>query len=350
VTLSPTRLEPLFSLRPWGARSLAPLFPEKSSLAEPIGEAWLSGLLCPFANGAFRGQELGQAWPQMDLAWRGSSAAGNEEFPLLVKFLFPCEKLSVQVHPDDDYAARQEGAAGGRGKTEMWYALRADPSAEVLVGLKAEVTREDFRRAIRDGDAEQCLERIPLRAGEAVFVPARTAHTIGAGLVLCEIQEQSDLTYRVYDYNRRDRQGNPRELHIDKALAVMQFGRQGGGKLAPIRITRGAVTETYFISCPYFATEKWEFRERIAAATSHEHFDLLIFLEGCGSIETGGERFDFAPGQLWMLPAALGSYQLAPQSATALLRTYLPADTNEFARRLEERGIGRAELSKLIYS
>jgi mannose-6-phosphate isomerase len=350
VTLSPARLEPLFSLRPWGARSLAPLFPEKSSLAEPIGEAWLSGLLCPFANGAFRGRELGQAWPHMDLAWRGSSAAGSADFPLLVKFLFPCEKLSVQVHPDDDYAARHECAAGGRGKTEMWYALRANPSAEVLVGLKAEITREEFRRAIRDGDAEHCLERIPLRAGEAVFVPARTAHTIGAGLVLCEIQEQSDLTYRVYDYNRRDSQGKARELHIDKALAVMHFGPQSGGKLAPIRIARGAVTETYFISCPYFATEKWEFQERIATATSHEHFDLLIFLEGSGSIEASGERFDFAPGQLWMLPAAMGAYQLAPQSATSLLRTYLPADTNEFVRRLEDRGIGRAELSKLIYS
>jgi mannose-6-phosphate isomerase len=350
VKVLPARLQPIFSLRPWGSRSLAPLFPEKTDLAEPVGEAWLTGLECRFANGAFLGKKLGEAWPQMDAAWRGTSIDGGENFPLLVKFLFPCEKLSVQVHPDDDYAARHERAAGGRGKTEMWYALGAEPGAEVLVGLKPEVTREKLQRAIANGTAEHCLEHIPMRAGEAVFVPARTAHTIGAGLVLCEIQEHSDLTYRVYDYNRRDAKGNVRELHIEKALEVMRFGRQSGGKLAPIRIERGAVTETFFMACPYFATEKWAFAERIAQTTAHQHFDLLIFLEGRGSIEANGKRFDYAAAQLWMLPAATGAYQLAPQSGTALLRTYVPRDLNEFARRLEERGIGRAELSKLIYS
>jgi mannose-6-phosphate isomerase len=346
----PARLEPIFSLRPWGARSLAPLFPEKSNLAEPIGEAWLSGLDCRFANGACAGERLGDAWPRMDAAWRGSSIGPHASFPLLVKFLFPCEKLSVQVHPDDDYAARHEAVGGGRGKTEMWYALEAHRRAQVLVGLKPDVTREKFRQAIADGTAEHCLEHIPLRAGEAIFVPARTAHTIGAGLVLCEIQEYSDLTYRVYDYNRRDAKGHARELHIEKALAVMRFGPQNGGRLSPIRIERGAITETYFMACPYFATEKWEFREPIAAATSHEHFDLLIFLEGSGRFETNGEQFEYGKAQLWLLPAATGAYELVPRSRTCLLRTYVPADMNEFARRLEERGVDRARLSKLIYS
>src|SRR6202041_3684035 len=173
-------------------------------------------------------------------------------FPLLVKFIFADEKLSVQVHPDDDYAARHEKAAGGRGKTEMWYALSARPGAEVFVGLKPGVTREAFRSAIAGGSAEGCLERVPLRSGDAVFVPAGTAHTIGPGLVLCEIQEHSDLTYRVYDYNRSDAKGHGRELHIEKALEVIRFGDQSGGKIEPVSTTRGPVTETFFVSCRYF--------------------------------------------------------------------------------------------------
>lgn len=349
MKLGPARLEPIFSLRPWGVRSLAPLFPEKSNLAEPIGEAWLTGVECRFANGPFAGKKLGDAWGEMSAEWTGTSIERGASFPLLVKFLFTREKLSVQVHPDDDYAARLESAAGGRGKTEMWYALRAEPGAEVLIGLKPEVTREKFRRAIADGTAEECLARISVCAGEAIFVPARTAHTIGAGLVLCEIQEYSDLTYRVYDYNRRDAQGQARELHIEKALDVMRFGRQESGKITPLRAERGGVTETYFLACRYFAAEKWEFEERVEGATTPEHFDLVIFLEGSGSVECGGESVEYRPAQVWMIPAGLGSYRLVPDARTSLLRSYVPSDMNEFVRTLEERGIDRADASRLIY-
>jgi len=349
VKLCPARLEPIFSPRPWGARSLAPLFPEKSDLAEPIGEAWLTGVECRFANGPFAGKKMGDAWREMSAEWTGRSVESSRGFPLLVKFLFTQEKLSVQVHPDDDYAGRYESAVGGRGKTEMWYALRAEPGAEVFVGLKSDVTREKFRQAIKDGSADECLEHVPLRPGEAIFVPAKTAHTMGAGLLLCEIQEYSDVTYRVYDYNRRDSQGKARELHVEKALDVMRFGRQDGGKIAPLKIKRGEVSESYFLACRYFATEKWEFEERIAAATTQEHFDLVILLEGSGRIECGHARFDYEPAQAWMIPATLGAYELIPRGRTSLLRTYVPSDLNEFIRRLEERGIDRAEASRLIY-
>jgi mannose-6-phosphate isomerase len=349
VNLSPARLEPIFSLRPWGALSLAPLFPEKSNLTEPIGEAWMTGLECRFATGPFSGKKLGEAWREMNADWTGTAIDRNGNFPLLVKFLFTEEKLSVQVHPDDAYASRAEGSAGGRGKTEMWYVLRARPGAEVLGGLKPDVTPEKFKRAIADGTAEECLIHVPVRAGEAVFVPARTAHTIGAGLVLCEIQEYSDLTYRVYDYNRRDAQGKSRELHIEKALEVMQFGKQSGGKIEPLRIERGAVTETYFVACRYFATEKWEFAERVAAASSREHFDLVIFLEGAGDIEWDGKRGTYGPAQVWVIPAALGAYQFSPQSRTSLLRTYVPSNMNEFVHRLEERGVDPRAWSRLVY-
>jgi mannose-6-phosphate isomerase len=350
ASLCPARLEPIFSARPWGARTLAPLFPEKSNLAEPLGEAWMTGVECRFVSGPFAGQKLGDVWRTLPPAWTGTkinAAAGP--FPLLVKFIFAEEKLSVQVHPDDEYAARYEQAAGGRGKTEMWYAIRARPDAEVLAGLKPGVTPEIFKHAIEDGTAEDCLRHVPVHAGEAIFVPAGTAHTIGAGLVLCEIQEYSDLTYRVFDYNRRDAQGRSRELHIDKALQVIRFGEQRGGKIIPARIARGGVTETYFIACRFFATEKWEFAARMDAATSPEHFDVLIFLEGRGSIQWGGESVGYSPAQTWLLPATLGAYHLAPGERTSLLRAYVPVSFDEFARKLAAEGVSEAALSHLVY-
>lgn len=286
----------------------------------------------------------------MDAAWKGAAIDPGADFPLLVKFLFTREKLSVQVHPDDDYAGRNEAGAGGRGKTEMWYALQAEPHAEVLLGLKPDVTRDKFVKAVADGTAEQCLERIPVHEGDAIFVPARTAHTIGAGLMLCEIQEYSDLTYRVYDYNRRDAKGRTRELHIQKALEVLRFGEQHGGKTEPVRIERGGILETYLAACPFFATEKWEFQERVAAASSRDHFDLLIFLEGRGSIQWENETVLYGVAQAWMIPAGLGAYEIAPQTPTALLRTYVPPDMTEFVHRLEERGVDRGRWSKLIYT
>ncbi|MGB0036831.1 MAG: class I mannose-6-phosphate isomerase [Candidatus Acidiferrales bacterium] len=308
----------------------------------------MTGNECEFVGGPFTGEKLGDAWPAMPPEWAGTLADRDGPFPLLVKLIFPEDNLSVQVHPGDDYAARHEQAAGGRGKTEMWYVVRAQAGAEVKVGLKAGVTLEKFAQAIAAGAAEECLERIPVRAGDAILVPAGTVHTIGPGVVLCEIQENSDITYRVYDFNRRDAQGHARTLHVEKALAAIQFGKQTGGKIEPLRIGHGAATETYFLACRYFATEKWEFTERIASGTSRGHFELLIFIEGTGRISWGDDHVDYFPAQVWMLPAALGAYQLVPESQTAVLRTYVPKDMKEFARRLTERGIPEAKWSRLV--
>jgi mannose-6-phosphate isomerase len=309
----------------------------------------MTGSECRFASGPFAGKKLGEVWRNMPSDWAGTRADRDTPFPLLVKFIFAEQKLSVQVHPGDDYASRNESSAGGRGKTEMWYAVRVREGAEVLVGLKPGITPEKFNQAIVNGTAEDCLEHVPLLAGEAIFVPAGTTHTIGPGLTLCEIQQNSDITYRVYDYNRRDAQGKPRDLHIDKALEVIHFGEQSGGKIVPVRIERGGVTETYFVACRYFATEKWEFAQRIAAATSREHFDLLIILEGRGSIRWSGESIQYAPAQTWLMPAALGAYQLLPEARTSLLRTYVPVHIDEFVRNLAEQGVPESEWSRLVY-
>jgi mannose-6-phosphate isomerase len=319
-----------------------------SGLAEPIGEAWMTGNDSVFANGPYEGRKLGEAWPQMPVEWRGTSVPASGIFPILTKFIFSEEKLSVQVHPDDEYAAKHEISAGGVGKTEMWYALRARPGAEVLAGLKPHVTREQFRQAIADGTAEDCLEHVPLNEGEAIFIPARTAHTIGPGLVLCEIQQHSDLTYRVFDYNRRDAQGRGRELHIEKALGVMRFGPQTCGKLEPLRLDYAGAKEAIFVASPYFLTEKWQFNAAIMRTTSAERFDLVIVLQGAGEIAWEDGSADYGPAQAWLLPAALGTYRLNPTSYTSLLRTFVPGGSMDFEKYFAECGVNNEDWARLI--
>ena len=310
----------------------------------------MTGNECRFANGPFAGARLGDAWFMMPPEWTGTRIDRTGGFPLLVKFIFAAEKLSVQVHPDDRYASRHEAAAGGRGKTEMWYAVRADPGAEVLLGMKSEVTLDEFKRAIADGTAEHCLERVELRPDEAVFVSAGSAHTIGAGFVLCEVQQQSDLTYRVYDYNRRDAQGRARELHIDKALDVMRFGKQTCGRLEPVRVERDGVSESYFVACKYFATERWEVPHFAHCTSSQEHFDVLIVLEGTGSIHWGGgsKRAEYAPAHVWLIPAALGEYEVVPDARTSVLRTYVPGDLAKLRHDLIAGGMSESAAASLL--
>ncbi len=347
----PSLLEPIFSPRIWGARSLEPLFPEKTNLPQPLGEAWLTGHECRIANGPYAGRTLGAAWKEMPAEWRGTSLLPVTEFPLLAKFIFPEDKLSIQVHPDDAYASEQEAAAGGRGKTEMWYAVAARPGAKLLVGLRKGATPEQFRQALAKGTVEELLERQDVCGGDVFFVPAGTPHTIGPGMVLCEVQEYSDLTYRVYDYNRVDSKGQPRELHVEKALAVMNFGQRRGGKVEPVLEERGPLKISYMVACRYFATVKWEFREKLDAVTEASHFDVLIFLSGKGRISARDQSYDYRAGQAWLLPARLGAYEIAPQSPavpTSLLRTYVP-EMKEFKRRLASRGVAEAALSRIIF-
>jgi mannose-6-phosphate isomerase len=344
----PARLEPVFDRRLWGMRNLAPLFPEFQNEDAPIAEAWLTGDACSFANGPFAGRELGAAWREMPPEWRGERCRNEEQIPLLVKFLFCGDRPSIQVHPDDAYARRHEAAAGGHGKTEMWHFVAARSGAELLHGLRPDVTPASFRCAIAAGTVEGCMERLLVEAGDTVFVPAGTVHTLGAGTALCEIQEQSDITYRIFDFHRLGPDGKPRPLQIEKALEVIHFGERPGGKIAPVRIARGRLVTSYLAACRYFATEKWEFDERIGGVTSRATFELLIFLSGAGRIEWGGESEEYARAQLWFLPASLGPYQLEPSAPTALLRTYVP-DLDAFVQRLRDLKILPDEWSRLVF-
>ncbi|HLW43201.1 MAG TPA: type I phosphomannose isomerase catalytic subunit [Candidatus Acidoferrales bacterium] len=320
----PVRLEPHFVPRIWGARNLAPFFLDKQSLQEPIGEAWLTGNDCRFADGPFTGEKLGDAWPHMSEDWSGRNISRGKPFPLLAKFIFPEQKLSVQVHPDDDYARKNEAAAGGVGKTEMWYIISARNGAEVRVGLKSGMTRETFRRAIADGSAEECVERVPVSAGDAIFVPAGTVHTIGPGMTICEIQQNSDITYRVFDFNRLTPQGKPRELHIDKSLDVIRFDEQHGGKVVrpELNDTHNAVYT--LVECSHFVVAKSVFAEPQHRVKPPGVMEVIIIIGGTGKIEVSGAEIEYANAQAWLVPAVMRDLRFVPTTRTTMLHAHVP--------------------------
>jgi mannose-6-phosphate isomerase len=299
-----------------------------------IGEAWLTSIDCRIANGPFTGQTLGQAWKEMTIGWRGAKFDGEADFPLLLKFIFPADKLSIQVHPDDAYAAAHEAAAGGRGKTEMWYVVSAEPGARLLAGLKPGATKEKFLAALADHTLEDLFQSHEAHAGDTFFIPAGMPHTIGPKMVICEVQEYSDLTYRINDYDRRDADGKPRELHIEKALDVMNFNSGAGGKVAPrpLLIRKTKVGE-FLVDCPYFSASTFAFGQRIhmrMVPKPSERFSLWVFLEGEGRIgwsstshgaagKTHTGQFSYKQGECWFIPAEFGSRGYYPNTKTSLL-------------------------------
>jgi mannose-6-phosphate isomerase len=329
----PFRIEPVFSERLWGSRSLAPLFPEMHDLNPLIGEAWLTGIDCRIANGLFTGQTLGQAWKEMTIGWRGARFEGETDFPILLKFIFPTDKLSIQVHPDDAYAAAHEAAAGGRGKTEMWYVVSAEPGARLLAGLKPGVTKEKLLAALADHTLEDLFQSHEAHAGDTFFIPAGMPHTIGPKMVICEVQEYSDLTYRIYDYDRRDTSGKPRELHIQKALEVLNFNSNVSGRVMPRpQLVCDKKIGEFLVDCPYFSTSTLEFDGPMhmkAIRKPPERFSLCVFLEGEGQIgwschphdmsRTNYGEFSYKQGECWFLPAVFGGRGYYPKKKTTLL-------------------------------
>jgi mannose-6-phosphate isomerase len=298
-----------------------------------IGEAWLTGLDCKIASGPFSGKTLGQAWPEMTVAWRGSQFLGRADFPLLLKFIFPRDKLSIQVHPDDSYAAAHEQAAGGRGKTEMWHIVSAEPGAHLLAGLKPDVTRQKFVAALADHTLEELFQVHEVHSGDTFFIPAGMPHTIGPGMIVCEVQEYSDLTYRVYDYGRVEADGRPRELHIEKALDVVNFNSGTGGKVkTQATEIHGVKLWEPLVECAYFYARRFQVDQPFhlkAARESPGQFQLWAFLEGEGVIDWSSHSHDFSrtnygqfpykQGECWFMPAVFGSHSFLPKKKTSVL-------------------------------
>jgi mannose-6-phosphate isomerase len=251
--IAPFRIDPVFTARVWGFRDLRPWY-DRVAEGDPIGEVWLTGDECTVATGPHAGQKLGALFSEQKVALLGTNAQGADvpagdsplppgaDSPLLIKTIFAREKLSVQVHPDDAMA-RKYGEP--RGKTECWYVLQADPGAEVAVGVKQGTTLGEIEEGIRAGTLEDRLNMITVAAGEVIYVDAGTVHAIWPGSILLETQQNSDVTYRMYDY------GRPRQLHIEKSLEATKLATRAG-KVAPRELS----DRTVLIDVAYFRMER----------------------------------------------------------------------------------------------
>ncbi len=298
-TLPPFKLTPYFQTRIWGFDDLAPWFDHKAAPGDPVGEVWLTGAKCTVATGTFAGQNFAAMVKEHAQVILGGDFADEGEYPLLIKVLFPKEKLSVQVHPDDALA---QAKGEPRGKTECWYALEAQPDAKVALGLKPGVTPEAVRAAIEDKTMEELLGQLPIATGDVVYVDAGTVHAVWPGSVLLETQQTSDTTYRLYDY------GRPRELHVEAALEAMRV-KTGAGLIKPHAGARG---ETVLLDEKYFRLERWTGDgEALGVAASEDGGPQLLFV-GSGTLEIEGEGFDsFSVGrcELAVIPASANRWQ-----------------------------------------
>lgn len=345
----PSRIEPIFSPRIWGTRSLAPYFPDKTNLTETLGEAWLTARESRLHNGPFAGLTLGDAWRRMPPEWRGTRLAATAEFPVLVKFIFPEDKLSIQVHPNDAYASKHEQAAGGRGKTEMWHIVSARPGAEILLGLKEAVTKQQLCASIEQHSIEDLLLHHRVVPGDTYFVPAGTIHAIGPGSVICEVQEYSDLTYRVYDFGRVNSAGRPRELHIEKALEVTSLRSTDNLKRSPLALHSPDANKHLLVACEFFATERWDCHKMTFIESEPEQFQLIIILEGAGKFHDSEETYVFRSGEAWFLPASLPTLLLQPDRPTSLLRVFVP-DSKSLHHQLHNLGFEESVLARVLVS
>jgi mannose-6-phosphate isomerase len=320
--LPPLILERKLDSRIWGGETLGAWL----GLADPpaqLAESWQVYEHNRIAGGPFDGRTLADLTTEHGAALVGTRSFERygADFPLLAKFIDAADDLSVQVHPDDTYAHSVEAASGFHGKTEAWYILRAAPGADLIHGLAAPSDRERFAAAVGDGTLMQLLRRVAVAPGDAVFVPAGTVHAISGGIMLFEIQQKSDLTYRVYDYDRRDAQGNLRELHLERALDVIDYGAPPPAKVAPQALGDG---RTLLVTCPYFAMERWEISRSSAWETQPTSFVILTAIEGAAELDWGDGVLELRRGESVVLPASLGDYQLHPQPEATLLACYVP--------------------------
>ena len=305
--LYPLLLIPSFDERPWGVRDLRPFYTRV--VKEPIGESWLTWSENTIANGPLSGRTLGQVAQEHGRAFVGQAAPYSDRFPLLVKFLFPGDKLSVQVHPDDA-AARRVGKPFG--KTECWYVLDSTPGAQVGLGLKPGVSVEELRQAITRVRAEELLNWVDVQRGDMLYVGAGTVHTIGGGMVLLETQQSSDVTYRLYDY------GRPRELHVEQGLEAVKLNSRAG------KVTQQDAG--YLVRSPFFQVEKMRLQSELAGEITPASPHVIVATEGSGILESPGmEPVSFARGEAVVVPASVPRYTVRPQWELEIMRMSLPA-------------------------
>lgn len=348
MCLYPLLFNPVYKEKIWGGNKIQNFF-HRNITGDKIGESWEIAAhkngMSIIANGEFAGepfQGLLDKYPAQLLGKRVSYEKDNK-FPLLVKLLDANDKLSVQVHPDDNYARKNEGE---QGKTEMWYIIDAEPAAKLIYGVKPGIGREEFSQAIEKGIMEEYLCEIEVEKGDFFFIPSGTIHAIEEGILLAEIQQNSDTTYRVYDWNRKGENGKPRDLHIKKALDVIDFAvNPFSNTTKSLLVENQNYSKQYLAICPYFAVEKYDISKKITLNPAGESFYILMNITGKGEIEYDNNIFEFDRGMTYFIPASLKNLTISGQ--LEVIASYIPPSKEDIITTLLHEGFSREELARL---
>ncbi len=307
------KMQPVFKQYIWGGTGFKDKFGMQTG-TDTASEAWMVSAnkngKSIIANGDLKNKTIDEAYESLK-----EKLAGDEiykkygmHFPLLVKFLDCADKLSVQVHPDDKYAMENENTRFG--KTEMWYILDAKENAKLIYGFNKDVTKQEFEEAIEKGSLSDILNYVSVKAGDTFYIKSGTLHALLDGLMVAEIQQNSDTTYRVYDYDRKDKNGNKRELHIKKSLDVTSLESSKGKEHVKTSETLDANgnKKTHLVECECFNTDKYEIKEKAEFSSLESSFDILIFTKGEAKVVCEFNEVSVKAGECILVPAYLGKY------------------------------------------
>ena len=356
---TPLQLSPVLKPKIWGRKDLAPLFTapvspgSQNSPADPrspgqelIGEVWITDDASRFLNGPVAGLTLAEASRTYGPELHGSRWK-DHRFPILAKYIFTSDWLSVQVHPGDDFARVHD--PGSLGKYEMWYIVGADRSADILLGLKPGVDKDTLKAAFEKGTSKNLLNRFHPKEGEAIFVPPGTVHALGPGLVLFEAEENSDLTYRLDDFGRLGLDGKPRPLHLEKGLEVTRVDLPVLRDLPRVAFQSPFGLRRFVLASRYFAVEELTVQRIASFEGREERAEVLSVLEGEGRVETDAGWLAYCTGETWLIPPGVSRYRLVPREKTRLLKFYVPDLDKDFRRPLARRGVKAAKVKKLVF-
>lgn len=296
------KLAPAFKDYIWGGTKLKSLY--VANELERLSEAWVLSNhpagVSQITEGEQSGLLFNEYLQKIGKKGLGTKCEGFQDFPILIKWIDAKQSLSIQVHPEDEYALRVEGEYG---KTEMWYILDCEEGASLYYGVNKEITKEELVERIKNNTILEVLNEVKVHKGDVFFIEAGTIHAIGAGIVICEIQQNSNTTYRVYDFDRRDASGNPRELHIDKAVEVATLKPALPKEKKEADVLTDSYKREWLGECTYFTTHKWEVKKQVEIKITNESFLSIVVIEGEGKIELAGETMTFKKGDSLFIPA-----------------------------------------------
>jgi len=322
MKLYPLKFEPITQYRIWGGNRLnAAVAPELR--IEKLGEIWsisgVDGNISRIENGELKGENLKEIISQYKERLVGRKVWENfgTDFPVLIKFIDAADRLSVQVHPNDRQAKELHNSLG---KSEMWYIIEADPDSELIIGFKEGVGKEDYKKHLEDETLEEILNRIRVQKGDAVYIPAGRVHAIGAGVILAEIQQTSDVTYRIYDYNRIDKNGQKRELHTDLALSAIDFD-----PISEIKTNYNQAENQFspLVESVYFETKIFSGNKEISIR-NNDQMRIYICTSGNAEFISDGNSTVLNPYQSLLLPAEISNFQIRPTAEVSLIEVMIP--------------------------